>query len=171
MCEYQRQIGVVVVAQLILHEYCIVRCNKVRFCLCFFVYLSIIIHIIYIMCFCLCVYLCIIIHWREERREKKMHGSCIQQTSHQFDVLSAHREQNLYCWHWTEIHGLAGVFVFLCLYSLQTELKVHYKETHTIPQKVHSSIRSTWVWRPSKENICIFLWVKFKPTFTLACSF
>ena len=57
-------------------------------------------------CLCVSVYVCIfvylcIIHWRGERgKEKKMHGSCIQQLSHQFDVLSAlRREQNLYCWH------------------------------------------------------------------------
>ena len=57
-------------------------------------------------CLCVSVYVCIfvylcIIHRRGERgKEKKMHGSCIQQLSHQFDVLSAlRREQNLYCWH------------------------------------------------------------------------
>ena len=35
-----------------------------------------------------------------------MHGSFIQQTSHRFDALSAHREQTLYCWHWTTMYGI-----------------------------------------------------------------
>ena len=45
------------------------------------------------VCACVFVYYT---HVKVEKKKKKMHGSCIQQTSHQFDVLSVHGGQNLY---------------------------------------------------------------------------
>ena len=89
----------------------------------------------FIMCF---FFVCVLCKGEMKGEEKKMHGCCIQQTSHQFDVFSAHREQNLYSWHWTERH-----VVFVCLCSSQTWqcCSLYLHSTHPISQKVHSSIK------------------------------
>ena len=54
-----------------------------------------------------------------------MHGSFIQQTSHRFDALSAHREQTLYCWHWTTMYGI---------YTKSTRPVVHTTKSSIINQ-------------------------------------
>ena len=54
-----------------------------------------------------------------------MHGSFIQQTSHRFDALSAHREQTLYCWYWTTMYGI---------YTKSTRPVVHTTKSSIINQ-------------------------------------
>ena len=94
-----------------------------------------------------------------------MHGSFIQQTSHRFDALSAHREQTLYCWHWTPMYGI---------YTKSTRPVVHTTKSSIINQvqmgfATFSNsiciIRSVLFLLPFLVSLIIFWWIYLKNTF------
>ena len=93
-----------------------------------------------------------------------MHGSFIQQTSHRFDALSAHREQTLYCWQ--------------CMGSIR---KVHVRRpvVHTTKSSIINQvqmgfatfsnsiciIRRVLFLLPFLVSLIIFWWIYLKNTF------
>ena len=94
-----------------------------------------------------------------------MHGSFIQQTSHRFDALSAHREQTLYCWHWTTMYGI---------YTKSTRPVVHTTKSSIINQVQMGfatfSNSICIIWRvlfllPFLVSLIIFWWIYLKNTF------
>ena len=94
-----------------------------------------------------------------------MHGSFIQQTSHRFDALSAHREQTLYCWHWTTMYGI---------YTKSTRPVVHTTKSSIINQvqmgfATFSNsiciIRRVLFLLPFLVSLIILWWIYLKNTF------
>ena len=102
--------------------------------MCIHIHVYLCIHVFVYLCICVSVY-----HTQERKGEKKkIHGSCIQQTSH--SLMNCLSFVSKIC---STCNTCSWIYT----------IKVQYtRSTHPTPPRVHSSIRSRWVWRPSQTT-------------------